>query len=138
MKSLTSHYLGHLRVDHERAKRELLYGNHLPEELDFYRIQQEKERKQQQDVREEAPYATPDIPLHPRFEGTWVVGLPGTGKTQLFQYFLMADLDMVARGEASIVIIDPNVSESFRLSHTRSLKFDGPMKQKKSAWSQCS
>jgi hypothetical protein len=32
---------------------------------------------------------------------------PGTGKTQLIQHFQLPDLDMVARGEASMVVQDP-------------------------------
>src|SRR3954452_25570540 len=60
---------------------------------------------------EQEPQGPPEIPLHPRFEGTWVVGLPGTGKTQLFQHFLMDDLDMVARGEACVIILDPTGTE---------------------------
>ena len=42
----------------------------------------------------------------------WVVGLPGSGKTQLFQYLIARDLDMVARGEASLVVLDPTGDEA--------------------------
>src|SRR4051794_40456873 len=108
-KSLSECYLGHLRSDNERAKRELLYGGYSPEELVY--IPPAPKKKKTEDTTEDEEYITPEIPLTPRFEGTWVVGLPGTGKTQLFQHFLMSDLDMVARGEASVVIIDPTGTE---------------------------
>ena len=48
----------------------------------------------------------------------WAVGLPGTGKTQLFQHFLMRDLDLAAKGEASVVILDPTGTEPGTLIRT--------------------
>jgi len=55
---------------------------------------------------------TPNIPFQSRFEGMWVVGLPGTGKTQLFQYLIARDLDLVAQGRASIIVLDPTGDEA--------------------------
>lgn len=47
------------------------------------------------------------ISLEQRFEGIYICARPGAGKTQLIQDFLLPDLDMVARGEASMVVQDP-------------------------------
>ena len=50
--------------------------------------------------RTRSPPARPSFRCSQRFEGMWVVGLPGTGKTQLFQYlFCPHDLDLVAKGQ---------------------------------------
>src|SRR3954465_13557693 len=107
---MTSHSpFPNLKREWNKRKFELLHEPYSPEELDSYRKREKPEEKKQE-------YRTPEIPLYPRFEGTWVVGLPGTGKTQLFQHFLMADLDMVARGEASVVIIDPTGTEDGTLT----------------------
>lgn len=46
------------------------------------------------------------IPQEARFEHTHIVGGTGHGKTQLIQHMLLADLPKVARGEASVVVID--------------------------------
>ena len=56
----------------------------------------------------------PEIPLPVRFQGQWVIGTPGTGKTQLFQFMLSRDLDLVAQGKASIVVLDPTGVEGGR------------------------
>src|SRR3954452_20652226 len=52
-------------------------------------------------------YETPELPLNKRFEGMWVVGSQGSGKTQFFKRQLKLDLDMVAAGKASLFILDP-------------------------------
>ena len=100
MKSLTEHYLGHIRADNERKKRELLTGGYSPEELDYRGI-----RKREPEPEE--PIGTPELPLSPRFEGMWMVGRQGSGKTQWFKHQALRDLDMVAAGQASMVILDP-------------------------------
>jgi len=41
-----------------------------------------------------------------RFQNQWVIALPGHGKTQLLSAQIAADLPRVARGEASIVVMD--------------------------------
>ena len=59
----------------------------------------------------------PELPLPIRFQGQWVIGTQGTGKTQLFQFMLSRDLDMVAEGKASIVVLDPTGDQEGRLIH---------------------
>ena len=108
-------YFGSLKTERDAWKRDTLFGRYTPEQLD-YRRYQKKRRKESE--KEEEEYATPEIPLHPRFEGMWAVGLPGTGKTQLFQHLLMRDLDLVAKGEASVVILDPTGTEPGTLIRT--------------------
>ena len=46
------------------------------------------------------------IPQSVRFEHAWIVAGSGHGKTQTLQYFLGLDLDQVAAGQASVVLID--------------------------------
>ena len=41
-----------------------------------------------------------------RFRHQWVIGLTGSGKTQLLQAQIARDLEAVRRGEASIIVID--------------------------------
>ena len=41
-----------------------------------------------------------------RFSHTWVLAPPKTGKTQLIQWLVSHDLPKVARGEASVVVMD--------------------------------
>jgi hypothetical protein len=65
---------------------------------------------------EEVP-EPPELPLSVRFQGQWVIGTQGTGKTQLFQFMLSRDLDMVAAGKASIVVLDPTGDKEGRLIH---------------------
>jgi len=108
-------YFGSLKTERDAWKRDTLFGRYTPEQLD-YRRYQKKRRKESE--KEEEEYTTPEIPLHPRFEGMWAVGLPGTGKTQLFQHFLMRDLDLVAKGEASVVILDPTGTKPGTLIRT--------------------
>src|SRR4051794_21196829 len=101
-------YFGSLKTEREAWKRDTLFGRYTPEQLDYRRYQK---RHRKESEKEEEEYATPEIPLPPRFEGMWVVGLPGSGKTQLFQYLIARDLDMVARGGASLVVLDPTGDE---------------------------
>ena len=46
------------------------------------------------------------IPLHARFEHMHIVGGSGHGKTQLLQHLILHDLEKLAEGEGSIVVID--------------------------------
>jgi len=46
------------------------------------------------------------IPLSARFEHTHVVGGSGHGKTQLLQSLILRDLDQLAQGHGSLVVID--------------------------------
>jgi hypothetical protein len=46
------------------------------------------------------------IPPRTRFEHHWIVAGSGHGKTQTLQYLIAKDLELVARGQASIVVID--------------------------------
>ena len=50
-----------------------------------------------------APFA---LPQHARFEHQWIVAPPGAGKTQTIQYLVAEDLKRVARGEASVIVLD--------------------------------
>jgi len=49
------------------------------------------------------PYTIPDLS---RFEGHWIVARTGTGKTNLLNFLIMRDLDRVARGECSVVVME--------------------------------
>ena len=46
------------------------------------------------------------IPLETRFSHTHIVAGSGHGKTQLMQKMLLQDLPLVAKGEASVIVID--------------------------------
>lgn len=46
------------------------------------------------------------VPDEFRFEHTWVLGPPGSGKTQLFQYLIANDLEEMQKGNCSIVVMD--------------------------------
>ncbi len=47
-----------------------------------------------------------DIPEETRFEHHWIVAGSGHGKSQTLQYLVARDLEKVASGEASLVVID--------------------------------
>ncbi|MDU8913929.1 type IV secretory system conjugative DNA transfer family protein [Aestuariicoccus sp. MJ-SS9] len=47
-----------------------------------------------------------EIPEHRRFEHTHMVAGSGHGKTQTLQYFIANDLQDVARGDKSVIVID--------------------------------
>lgn len=49
-----------------------------------------------------------EIPLATRFQHHWIVAPPGTGKSTLMQHFIARDLELVANGEASIVVMESN------------------------------
>jgi hypothetical protein len=46
------------------------------------------------------------IPEQTRFEHCHIIGGTGHGKTQLLQHLILQDLDKVAAGEASVIVID--------------------------------
>ena len=46
------------------------------------------------------------IPEETRFEHHWIVAGTGHGKTQTLQHLIAGDLDLVAQGAASVVVID--------------------------------
>ncbi|MBZ0147387.1 MAG: hypothetical protein K8F62_07550, partial [Pseudorhodoplanes sp.] len=48
------------------------------------------------------------IPLQTRFSHQWIIGQPGTGKSTLLQHLIVQDLQKVADGEASIVVMESN------------------------------
>ena len=102
---MTDRPIDELRKQQQDAKKALLqgpYGN-----LD-YRQHRDHARNQAAERKAKGP---PPLPLRPRFEGMWVVGRQGTGKTQLFKLLISRDLDLVAQGKASIVILDPTGDE---------------------------
>lgn len=41
-----------------------------------------------------------------RFEHSWCIAPPGTGKTQLIQHMVSLDLDLVAENKASVIVMD--------------------------------
>jgi hypothetical protein len=51
------------------------------------------------------PFAIPD---KSRFEHHWIVAPPGAGKSTTLQYLIARDLERVATGEASIVVMESN------------------------------
>ncbi len=78
----------------ERLRRLILQGPYS----DLRRSPKKQEpEEEEQEPKEEELAGPPEVPLQPRYEGMWAVGLPGTGKTQLFQYLLMRDIDLVAK-----------------------------------------
>ena len=100
---------GSLKTERDAWKRDTLFGRYTPEQLDYRRFK--KKRRADEDTGAD-PVRPARNPPNPRFEGMWVVGLPGSGKTQLFQYLISRDLDMVARGGASVVVLDPTGDEA--------------------------
>ncbi|HEX3861271.1 MAG TPA: DUF4145 domain-containing protein [Stellaceae bacterium] len=94
-----------LRQIHEQWKKDTLYGKHTPEEIDYLKLDREREKQRERD-RERGPTG-PRISLDARYEGIYVCGRPGSGKTQLLQERLLPDLDIVAAGKAAVVAIDP-------------------------------
>ena len=63
------------------------------------------------------------IPMEKRFEAMWVVGRQGSGKTQLLQWLMTLDLELVAADAASIVVID---AHNDLISNIRKLKVFAP------------
>ncbi len=48
------------------------------------------------------------IPMSARFQHHWIVAPPGTGKSTALQFLLARDLELVARNEASVVVMESN------------------------------
>ena len=46
------------------------------------------------------------IPFKSRFEHTHIVGGSGHGKTQLLEQMILKDLDKLAEGKGSVIVID--------------------------------
>ena len=46
------------------------------------------------------------MPFSARFEHTHIVGGSGHGKTQLLQQMILKDLDKLAEGKGSVIVID--------------------------------
>ncbi len=51
---------------------------------------------------------TVPFPLHEelRFQGHWIIGTQGSGKTTLLRHMFLSDLEKVAAGRASVVLMD--------------------------------
>jgi hypothetical protein len=92
-------FLGDLRQRMTQAKTAVLRARPPIDETWRGRVQQHDEDHQS--------YELPELPLDKRFEGMWVIGRQGSGKTQFFKRQAGIDLDMVAAGDASLVVIDP-------------------------------
>ncbi|WP_188078384.1 type IV secretory system conjugative DNA transfer family protein [Aquicoccus porphyridii] len=61
------------------------------------------------------------IPEKRRFEHTHIVAGSGHGKTQTLQYFIARDLDEVARGDKSVVVIDSQGDLINTILHARTV-----------------
>ena len=48
------------------------------------------------------------IPMSARFQHHWIVAPPGTGKSTALQFLIARDLELVARNEASVVVMESN------------------------------
>lgn len=48
------------------------------------------------------------IPQKTRFEHQWIIAPPGAGKSTLLQHLILRDLELVARDQASIVVMESN------------------------------
>jgi hypothetical protein len=48
------------------------------------------------------------LPMSARFQHHWIVAPPGTGKSTALQFLIARDLELVARNEASIVVMESN------------------------------
>lgn len=73
-----------------------------------------------------APMALP-VSDKTRFEHQWVIATPGSGKTQLLQTQIAADLKRVEAGEASIIVIDSQpLNKGGLLSNIATLKQFAP------------
>jgi hypothetical protein len=71
-----------------------------------------------------------DVPDDTRFEHTHVVAGTGHGKTQLFQYLIAQDLDQVANGRASVVVIDSQGDLIDNISHLKVFAAGGPLAER--------
>ncbi len=68
-----------------------------------------------------------DVPDEARFEHTHVIAGTGHGKTQLFQHLIAQDLDQVAAGRASVVVIDSQGDLIDNISRLAVFGPDGPL-----------
>jgi hypothetical protein len=50
-----------------------------------------------------------------RFEGHWIIGRQGSGKTQLLQHMIAKDLSLVEKGEATVIVLDPTGAQKGQL-----------------------
>ncbi|MBI4275057.1 MAG: ATP-binding protein, partial [Rhizobiales bacterium] len=48
------------------------------------------------------------IPMSARFQHHWIVAPPGAGKSTAMQYLIARDFELVARNEASVVVMESN------------------------------
>jgi hypothetical protein len=63
------------------------------------------------------------VPQAARFEGTWIVAPQGRGKTTLLSALLRRDLDVVAEGKATVIVMD---SKGDLIDHIRQYKEFAP------------
>ena len=96
----SNRFFGDLKDQREQWKTETLHAGYTPEELDYSQF-----RRRASEQPEE--YEIPELPLNKRFEGAWIVGTQGSGKTAFFKQQIKNDLDEVAAGRASLFILDP-------------------------------
>ncbi|MEO0792370.1 MAG: type IV secretory system conjugative DNA transfer family protein, partial [Pseudomonadota bacterium] len=68
-----------------------------------------------------------DVPDQTRFEHTHVIAGTGHGKTQLIQHLIAQDLDQVAQGEASVVVLDSQGDLIDNISHLDVFARGGPL-----------
>ena len=73
------------------------------------------------------PFAIAD---KPRFEHGWILAPQGTGKTQLIQFLVSSDLEKVARGEASVVVMDSQGDLIQEISSLKEFAPEGPLADK--------
>ena len=95
-------FLGDLRQRMTQAKTAVLRAR--PPIDETWTRGKGKETEEREDDETPGP---PEIPLDKRFEGMWMVGRQGSGKTQFFKQLAARDLDRVAVGEASMIVLDP-------------------------------
>lgn len=58
-----------------------------------------------------------ELPSKERFEGAWMVAPSGSGKTNALLHLIQEDLNAVAAGRASVIVIDSSGSAPGRLLH---------------------
>lgn len=89
--SANTERIGHVRPSKLRAEPRELVRTYLagtPLEILFFA---------------ELPFA---FPQERRYEGHWILARQGAGKTQALSYLIQQDLELVARGQASVVMLD--------------------------------
>jgi hypothetical protein len=70
-----------------------------------------------------------EVPERLRFEHMWIVAGTGFGKTQTLQYFINQDLDAVARGQRSVIVIDSQEQMIPAIAQLRDF-YDGPLQDR--------